>query len=116
MIELLAKILLAYLLGTAMGGFIVGRARGGVDLRPQGSGSVGARTALRPPGKAFGLAVLAIDVGKGVLAATVVPTLPWPFDGAMDAGRPALPYACGVAAALGHIYPAWFGFRGGKGA
>lgn len=116
MAELVAKVLLAYLLGTAMGGFIVGRLRGGVDLRTQGSGNVGATNALRTQGKAFALAVLAIDVGKGVLAATLVPALPWPLPGAMAAGRDTLPYACGVAAALGHIYPAWFGFRGGKGA
>lgn len=114
--ELLAKLALAYLLGTAMGGFIVGRLRGGVDLRMQGSGNVGATNALRTQGKAFALAVLAIDVGKGVLAVTAVPALPWPLPGAMALGRSALPYACGIAAALGHVYPAWFGFRGGKGA
>lgn len=116
MAELLAKVVLAYLLGTAMGGFIVGRLRGGVDLRRQGSGNVGATNALRTQGGAFALGVLAVDVGKGVLAATVLPALPWPLPGAMLAGRDALPYACGVAAALGHIYPAWFGFHGGKGA
>ena len=114
--ELLTKIALAYLLGTAMGGFIIGRFRGGVDLRAQGSGNVGATNALRTQGKAFALAVLAIDVGKGVLAVTALPALPWPLPGAMALGRTALPYACGVGAALGHVYPAWFGFRGGKGA
>jgi glycerol-3-phosphate acyltransferase PlsY len=116
MVELLTKVLLAYLLGTCMGGFIVGRLRGGVDLRTQGSGNVGATNALRTQGRGFGLAVLAIDVGKGVVAALLVPVLPWPLPGALDAGRDALPYACGAAAALGHVYPAWFGFRGGKGA
>lgn len=116
MAELLTKLALAYLLGTAMGGFIVGRFRGGVDLRRQGSGNVGATNALRTQGKAFAIAVLAIDIGKGILAATVLPELPWPLPGAMGLDRPALPYACGIAAALGHVYPAWFGFRGGKGA
>lgn len=116
MAELLTKLILAYLVGTAMGGFIMGRLRGGVDLRQAGSGNVGATNALRTQGKAFALAVLAIDVGKGVLAVTVLPPLPWPLPGAMTLGYAALPYACGMAAALGHIYPAWFGFRGGKGA
>jgi acyl phosphate:glycerol-3-phosphate acyltransferase len=116
MAELIAKILLAYLLGTCMGGFIVGRLRGGVDLRALGSGNVGATNALRTQGRAFALAVLAIDVGKGVLAATAVPALPWPLAGGLAQPQAALPYACGVAAALGHVYPAWFGFRGGKGA
>lgn len=116
MAELLAKLALAYLLGTAMGGFLVGRLRGGVDLRTQGSGNVGATNALRTQGKAFALAVLAIDIGKGVLAVTALPALPWPLPGALAVDRAALPYACGVAAALGHVYPVWFGFRGGKGA
>lgn len=116
MFELLTKIALAYLLGTVMGGFVAGRLRGGVDLRAQGSGNVGATNALRTQGKAFALAVLAIDVGKGVLAVTALPPLPWPLPGGMALGRTALPYACGVAAALGHVYPVWFGFRGGKGA
>ena len=116
MAELLAKILLAYLLGTAMGGFIVGRLRGGVDLRTQGSGNVGATNALRTQGKLFALLVLLIDVGKGIVAVTLVPALPWPLPDGMAMGRGALPYACGVSAALGHVYPAWFGFRGGKGA
>ena len=116
MIELLTKLALAYLLGTVMGGVVVGRLRGGVDLRAQGSGNVGATNALRTQGGAFALVVLAIDVGKGVLAATAVPALPWPLPGALAAGRDALPYYCGAAAAIGHVYPVWFGFRGGKGA
>jgi len=115
MFELLVKVALAYVLGTAMGGYLAGRLRG-VDLRAQGSGNVGATNALRTQGGAFALVVLAIDVGKGVLAATAVPALPWPLPGALAAGREALPYYCGAAAAIGHVYPAWFGFRGGKGA
>ncbi len=116
MLELLTKVVLAYLLGTAMGGFIVGRLRGGIDLRTQGSGNVGATNALRTQGRRFALLVLLIDVGKGIVAVTLVPLLPWPMADGLAMGRGALPYACGVAAALGHVYPAWFGFRGGKGA
>lgn len=116
MFELLAKVVVAYLLGTVMGGFVVGRLRGGVDLRTQGSGNVGATNALRTQGAAFGLAVLVVDVAKGALASTVLPSLPWLLPGAMFFGRDALPFACGMAAALGHVYPIWFGFHGGKGA
>ncbi len=116
MAELITKVALAYLFGTAMGGFIVGRLRGGIDLRTQGSGNVGASNALRTQGTGFALAVLLIDAGKGALAVTLIPPLPWPLPGGLALGRSALPYACGVAAALGHVYPAWFGFRGGKGA
>jgi len=78
MSELIAKVLIAYLLGNVMGGQIAGRLRG-VDLRTQGSGNIGATNALRTQGKRFALLVLAIDVGKGVLAAGALPLLPWPW-------------------------------------
>ena len=60
MAELITKVVLAYLLGIAMGGFIVGRLRGGIDLRTQGSGNVGATNALRTQGSAFALLVLLV--------------------------------------------------------
>src|SRR5438309_183117 len=98
-----------------MGGQVVGRVRGGVDLREHGSGNIGATNALRTQGKGFALAVLAIDVGKGVLAASVLPWLHWPWEGASALSRETLAYFCGAAAALGHCYPAFYAFRGGKG-
>jgi glycerol-3-phosphate acyltransferase PlsY len=113
MSELIGKVLIAYLLGNVMGGQIAGRFRG-VDLRTQGSGNIGATNALRTQGKKFALLVLAIDVGKGVLAAGALPLVPWPI-GATFAQREALAYACGAAAAIGHCYPVFQGFRGGKG-
>lgn len=113
MFDLLLKTALAYLIGNLMGGALIGLLRGGVDLRKQGSGNVGATNALRTQGVKFALSVLAIDVAKGVLAARLVPLL-GPFgtpllDGATQA------YLCGVAVALGHCYPLFYGFRGGKG-
>ena len=114
MLELIVKIFFAYLLGDIMGGQLVGRRRG-VDLREHGSGNIGATNALRTQGKGFALAVLAIDVGKGVLAAGVLPCLHWPWGGTSALSRETLAYFCGAAAALGHCYPAFYGFRGGKG-
>lgn len=114
MLEALTKLLLAYALGNVMGGAIVGRLRGGVDLRHQGSGNIGATNALRTQGKAFALAVLLIDVLKGVIAARLIPLLPWP-DTAQALPRETLGYVCGAGVALGHCYPAVLGFRGGKG-
>lgn len=112
--ELIAKCLLAYLLGGLMGGDVMRRLAGGSDLRASGSGNVGATNALRTRGAKFALGVLAIDIGKGVLAALALPGLPWPLPGA--AVDPAvLPYACGVGAALGHCYPVFQKFKGGKG-
>jgi glycerol-3-phosphate acyltransferase PlsY len=113
MIELIGKALIAYLVGNVMGGQIAGRLRG-VDLRTQGSGNIGATNALRTQGRKFALLVLAIDVGKGVLAAGALPLLPWPW-GAALVQRETLAYACGAAAAVGHCYPVLHHFRGGKG-
>lgn len=116
MIELAIKSALAYLLGSIMGGHVIGRLRGGVDLRLAGSGNVGATNALRTQGRGFAAAVLFLDVAKGMVAVTIIPSLPWPLPGSIGADAMLLPFACGAFAALGHVYPAWYGFRGGKGA
>ncbi len=115
MIEALVKFLIAYLVGTIMGGQVIGALRGGVDLRQHGSGNVGATNALRTQGKAFALAVLLIDVLKGVLAVLLIPKLPWPLAEAQPWPTDWQAYACGVGVALGHCYPAWYRFQGGKG-
>lgn len=115
MIEALAKFLAAYLIGTIMGGQVVGLARGGVDLRKVGSGNVGATNALRTQGKGFALAVLAVDVVKGVLAVLLLPALDWPWPQALVLPQEWQAYLCGVAVALGHCYPVFYRFQGGKG-
>lgn len=117
MLELGIKSLLAYLLGSLIGSLIVGRLRGGVDIRQLGSGNAGGTNALRTQGKAFAAWVMLIDIGKGWLAAAVLPTLLLPGIGSdplLD--RQWLAVACAAAAVLGHVYPVWFGMRGGKGA
>jgi glycerol-3-phosphate acyltransferase PlsY len=116
MLELGVKILIAYLLGTLLGSLILGRLRG-VDIRSMGSGNAGATNALRTQGKVFGLLVLLIDIAKGVLVVWWLPGAVLPGIG-IDAGvsREWLMMACGFAVILGHVYPVWFDFRGGKGA
>ncbi|MCZ8129708.1 MAG: glycerol-3-phosphate 1-O-acyltransferase PlsY [Steroidobacteraceae bacterium] len=116
MLELAVKTLLAYLLGSLMGALLVGRVRG-VDIRELGSGNAGGTNALRTQGRAFALAVVVIDVGKGWFAAAVLPGLELPGvqqDPAVS--RDWLVVACATAAVLGHVYPVWYEFRGGKGA
>jgi len=115
MLELGLKTLIAYLLGTLLGSLILGRLRG-VDIRSMGSGNAGATNALRTQGRAFGLSVLALDIGKGVAAAVWLPTLSLPGV-SLDAevSREWLALSCGFAVIFGHVYPVWFGFRGGKG-
>jgi glycerol-3-phosphate acyltransferase PlsY len=103
------KVILSYLLGSIVGGLLVGRLRGGVDIRRLGSGNAGGTNALRTQGKAFAFWVMFIDIGKGWLATRVVA----PFHATQPYGWVAA--ACGIAVMLGHVYPLWYGFRGGKG-
>ncbi len=115
MIELLIKVLLAYLLGSLVGSLLVGGLRG-VDIRTMGSGNAGATNMLRTQGKLAALAVLIIDLGKGWLATAVL--APWPIPGlppAEPGTRALLSACCGLAVVIGHVYPVWYGFRGGKG-
>src|SRR5271168_1999103 len=89
----------------------------GVDIRSMGSGNAGATNALRTQGKLFGLVVLLIDIVKGVLAVWWLPAAVLPGIGTdPDLSRAWLTMACGFAVIVGHVYPVWFDFRGGKGA
>ena len=115
MLELGVKLLLAYLIGTLLGSLVLGRLRG-VDIRSMGSGNAGATNALRTQGKLFGFVVLFIDVAKGVVAVLWLPLAVLPGIGIdPDVSRDWLTMACGSAVILGHVYPVWFEFRGGKG-
>jgi glycerol-3-phosphate acyltransferase PlsY len=116
-LELGLKTLLAYLLGSIIGGLVVGRLRGNVDIRTVGSGNAGGTNALRTQGKLFAFWVIVIDVGKGIVAAGLLPELAIPGvarDPAVE--RDWLAVACSTAVIVGHIYPIWYDFRGGKGA
>ena len=116
MIELPIKAVLGYLLGSIVGSLLVGRLRGGIDIRHLGSGNAGGTNALRTQGKWFAFWVLLIDIGKGwlatgLLACARIPGIPVaPAD-----WRPWGVAVCGIAVMLGHVYPLWHGFRGGKG-
>jgi glycerol-3-phosphate acyltransferase PlsY len=116
MIELGLKVTLAYLVGAVLGSLLVGFFYGGVDIRKAGSGNAGGTNALRTQGKVFALWVMIVDIGKGILAAAVIPPLVIPgvgIDPAVE--RSLVLYAVAFAAILGHVFPVWFGFRGGKG-
>lgn len=117
MLELGSKFLIAYLIGSIMGAIVIGRLKGGVDIREQGSGNAGGTNALRTQGKLFALGVVVIDIGKGAIAAGLVPLIDLPFapiDPAIS--RTWLTLACGAAAVIGHVWPVYHSFRGGKGA
>lgn len=117
MLELGVKFLISYFLGSLMGSMIVGKLRGGVDIRTMGSGNAGGTNALRTQGLIFALGVLIVDIGKGVIGAGIIPELNIPYvpeDPMLS--RTWLTICCATAAVLGHVWPIYHGFRGGKGA
>jgi glycerol-3-phosphate acyltransferase PlsY len=114
--DFLLKVLLAYLLGSVVGSLVIGRLRGGVDIRKLGSGNAGSTNALRTQGLAFGIWVIVIDVVKGAIAAAWLPRLAIPgILAATGTQQEWLAASCAFAAVLGHVFPVWHGFRGGKG-
>jgi acyl phosphate:glycerol-3-phosphate acyltransferase len=101
----LGWILFGYALGSVPFAFLLAR-RAGIDVRVTGSGNVGAANVLRTTGVPLGVAVMALDISKG--AASV--WAPHVAAGSIDAMA-----AAGAAAIVGHIYPVWLRFHGGKG-
>lgn len=97
----------AYLLGSVPFSFVVARAFGVEDVRRVGSGNVGATNVLRSAGKAAGALALLLDAAKGAAASGLALWL---------APEPAaVPALAAIAAVLGHMYPVWLRFQGGKG-
>lgn len=99
--------IVGYIVGSLPLGFLIARARRGIDLRRVGSGNVGATNVYRSAGRSMGVLVMLVDVGKGatgVLLARLV-------DGGSGEGAA----LAGVGAVVGHVYPVWLRFVGGKG-
>jgi len=95
----------AYLIGSVPFGYLAGRLCG-VDLRKTGSGNIGATNALRVLGKVWGYSVFLCDFLKGAAGVLVAGWL---------APQPWVPILAALVVVLGHVYPVWLGFRGGKG-
>ena len=111
----LAVVLAGYLPGSLPAGFLAGRLKG-VDIRTVGSGNIGATNAFRMLGKGIGTAVLLIDLLKGLLPCLFFAELVAGFFPEGQAPKTeTLQLLIGVSSILGHNYPCWLGFRGGKG-
>jgi glycerol-3-phosphate acyltransferase PlsY len=95
----------AYLIGSVPFALILARRRG-ADLRYVGSGNLGAANVLRTSGVKAGVLVALLDVSKGAASVALAQRLSGGAEGAAVAG---------LAAIVGHVYPVWLGFRGGKG-
>jgi len=108
-LTLALPVLLAYGLGSVSGSLLLGRLRR-VDIRTMGSGNAGGTNAFRTQGFSFALGVVVIDIGKAMLATALLPAL------ASAGDLRIATLSCGFAAVVGHCFPVWHGFRGGKGA
>jgi len=107
-------VVIAYLLGATPSGYLAGAARG-IDVRAAGSGNIGATNVVRVLGKKAGALVLAADAFKGFVSAWWIPALALSLFPSASVSKENLKLAGGVAAILGHIYPCWLKFKGGKG-
>jgi acyl phosphate:glycerol-3-phosphate acyltransferase len=116
MLEILLKCILGYLAGSVIGSLVVGRVRG-IDIRTQGSGNAGGTNALRTQGKQFALAVVLIDVLKVVLPVLWLTgaSLPGGIGPDPAVSRDVVALGIAAGAVVGHVWPVYFGFRGGKG-
>ena len=103
--EHLLALAVAYLVGSIPFAYLLSRRRG-IDLRDVGSGNVGASNVLRTSGVTAAVLAMLLDASKGVLAVIVAQRV---------APGAATPMAAGLASVIGHIYPVWLRFRGGKG-
>lgn len=103
--EVYLLVLFAYLLGSVPTGFILG-SLAGVDVRKAGSGNVGATNVARVVGKRHGILTLVADIAKGVIPIAVAFSLGL---------TPTATALVGIAAFLGHLYPVYLRFQGGKG-
>ena len=100
--NLVQAVVVGYLIGSLPIGYLVAQVARGVDLRRVGSGNVGATNVYRTAGRGVAVVVMMADIGKGATSVIVI-----------SPGASAV--AAGVAAIVGHVYPVWLGFRGGKG-
>ena len=112
--EILIKLVVSYLIGSTSGSILLGKLKG-VDIRNMGSGNAGGTNAFRTQGASFAAGVLGIDILKGFISSKFISAMNFPIFPSSTVDPNLLIILCGVAAVLGHVYPLYHGFRGGKG-
>ena len=110
MLRLFLVIIIAYLLGSIPFGYLIVRKKIGADIRQTGSGGTGATNVSRRAGKAAGVFTLVLDALKGAVAVEWARVLAGP-----SVNADWIVAAAAIAVIVGHIFPVWLGFRGGKG-
>ncbi|MEO8568697.1 MAG: glycerol-3-phosphate 1-O-acyltransferase PlsY [Ginsengibacter sp.] len=109
----LLLIITAYLIGSIPTALIISKSFFDIDIREYGSGNMGATNTFRVLGSKFGTIVMVGDMLKGILAVALYNLLPYYLTNELD--RTNLMIGLGLAGVIGHIYPIWAQFRGGKG-
>ena len=118
MLSLVVILVLSYLVGSIPASVWVGKMAYGIDLRQHGSGNAGATNAFRVLGWKAGAVASFVDLGKGLLAAGIIATVrldPLPVGFGFWEVESVVRLLAGMAAVIGHMYPIWAGFKGGKG-
>ena len=103
---LIIVLIVAYLIGSIPFGYLIVRTKEGGDIRQTGSGGTGATNVSRRAGKAAGVLTLLLDASKGAAAVLIAQSV---------SGTEWVKAAAAIAVIVGHIFPVWLGFRGGKG-
>ena len=111
-LRVVLAVIIAYLIGSIPFGYLIVRATGGGDVRETGSGGTGATNVSRRAGKIAGIFTLVLDALKGFIAIQMARILVSGFEPTLANW---IVGAAAVAALMGHIFPLWLGFRGGKG-
>ena len=105
MVKVILTVIISYLIGSISPSIILGRMRV-IDIKKEGSGNAGTTNALRVLGAKAAIITLVVDVLKGLLPALLLPLI---------FGMPSLAYWAAIAAFIGHLFPLYYGFKGGKG-
>ncbi len=108
-------IILAYLIGSIPSALIISKKYFGIDIRDYGSGNMGATNTFRVLGKKYGTIVMLCDIAKGMISVGLVNLIPYYLHTDTSLEKTNFMIGLGLAAVLGHVFPIWANFKGGKG-
>lgn len=112
--QIIINCILSYLIGSISGSMVLGNLKG-IDIRKMGSGNAGGTNAFRTVGPFFALGVIIIDILKGYISVIYITQLNF-MNYSIIGSNEIMNIVCGISAVLGHVYPVYYNFKGGKGA
>ncbi len=112
--QIIINCILSYLIGSISGSMVLGNLKG-IDIRKMGSGNAGGTNAFRTVGPFFALGVIIIDILKGYISVIYISQLNF-MNYSIIGLNEIMNITCGISAVLGHVYPLYYNFKGGKGA